>query len=299
MKKTKNIVCIGAANIDKQLYLRSELINKSSNPVSSKIVSGGVARNLAYNIGRLSNQNPILLTLVGNDKEGNHILKEANKYINLKYTKSLDNINTGMFTSVINYNGEMMCGFADMDIYDFISIEYLYERIEIIKCADCVIVDSNIPENSIQYLIQLCKSSNVPIAVIPASIEKVKNIPKNLKRIDYLIINKKEAEAFWDISLNVKSDYEKIKQISKNSEIKNIIVTNGNNDIFYTNGELSINKNVQQSSNIINDTGAGDTFSASVLFYWLENYNVDNYLEKALNNAFSTVSSVYNMPMNN
>lgn len=54
MKNSQNIVCIGAANIDKQLYLKSELVNKSSNPVSSISVSGGVARNLAYNIGKLS-----------------------------------------------------------------------------------------------------------------------------------------------------------------------------------------------------------------------------------------------------
>ncbi|MDI0185577.1 hypothetical protein QIW02_00470 [Staphylococcus aureus] len=56
MKNSQNIVCIGAANIDKQLYLKSELVNKSSNPVSSISVSGGVARNLAYNIGKLSNK---------------------------------------------------------------------------------------------------------------------------------------------------------------------------------------------------------------------------------------------------
>ncbi|WRN53020.1 hypothetical protein UM764_08315 [Staphylococcus aureus] len=56
------------------------------------------------------------------------------------------------------------------------------------------------------------------------------------------MFNKKEAEAFWNVSLNTKSDYKKIKQISKTSEIKNIVITNGNDDIFYTNGELSIFK---------------------------------------------------------
>ncbi|UMT76904.1 PfkB family carbohydrate kinase [Staphylococcus roterodami] len=101
------------------------------------------------------------------------------------------------------------------------------------------------------------------------------------------------------MSLNTKSDYKKIKQISKTSEIKNIVITNGNDDIFYTNGELSIYKNVQQSSNIINDTGAGDVFSASVFHYWLENYEVDNYLEIALFNACSTVSAIYNTSMIN
>ncbi len=87
MKNSQNIVCIGAANIDKQLYLKSELVNKSSNPVSSISVSGGVARNLAYNIGKLSNKKTILLTLLGNDKEADYILNEANKFIDLKHIK--------------------------------------------------------------------------------------------------------------------------------------------------------------------------------------------------------------------
>lgn len=299
MKNSQNIVCIGAANIDKQLYLKSELVNKSSNPVSSISVSGGVARNLAYNIGKLSNKKTILLTLLGNDKEADYILNEANKFIDLKHIKIIENMNTGMFTSVIDYNGEMICGLADMDIYNLINNKYLNEKIEVIKNADCVVVDSNIPKESIQYLIQLCGKSNIPIGIIPASIKKVRNILKNLAKIDYLIFNKKEAEAFWNVSLNTKSDYKKIKKISKTSEIKNIVITNGNDDIFYTNGELSIFKNVQQSSNIINDTGAGDVFSASVFHYWLENYEVDNYLEMALFNACSTVSTIYNTSMIN
>lgn len=211
MKNSQNIVCIGAANIDKQLYLKSELVNKSSNPVSSISVSGGVARNLAYNIGKLSNKKTILLTLLGNDKEADYILNEANKFIDLKHIKIIENMNTGMFTSVIDYNGEMICGFADMDIYNLINNKYLNEKIEVIKNADCVVVDSNIPKESIQYLIQLCGKSNIPIGIIPASIKKVRNILKNLAKIDYLIFNKKEAEAFWNVSLNTKSDYKKIK----------------------------------------------------------------------------------------
>ncbi|WP_265094314.1 PfkB family carbohydrate kinase [Staphylococcus aureus] len=133
MKNSQNIVCIGAANIDKQLYLKSELVNKSSNPVSSISVSGGVARNLAYNIGKLSNKKTILLTLLGNDKEADYILNEANKFIALKHIKIIENMNTGMFTSVIDYNGEMICGFADMDIYNLINNKYLNEKIEVIK----------------------------------------------------------------------------------------------------------------------------------------------------------------------
>lgn len=124
-------------------------------------------------------------------------------------------MNTGMFTSVIDYNGEMICGFADMDIYNLINNKYLNEKIEVIKNADCVVVDSNIPKESIQYLIQLCGKSNIPIGIIPASIKKVRNILKNLAKIDYLIFNKKEAEAFWNVSLNTKSDYKKIKKLVK------------------------------------------------------------------------------------
>ncbi len=35
----------------------------------------------------------------------------------LKHIKIIENMNTGMFTSVIDYNGEMICGFADIWIH--------------------------------------------------------------------------------------------------------------------------------------------------------------------------------------
>ncbi len=86
-----------------------------------------------------------------------------------------------------------------MDTYNLINNKYLNEKIEVIKNADCVVVDSIFPKETIQYLIQLCGRSNIPIGIIPASIKKVRNILKNLAKIDYLIFNKKEAEAFWNV----------------------------------------------------------------------------------------------------
>src|SRR5699024_12632240 len=46
------IVCIGAANLDRQLYLHSDLQLEPSNPVTSPPSIGGAARNIAESLGR-------------------------------------------------------------------------------------------------------------------------------------------------------------------------------------------------------------------------------------------------------
>ena len=47
------IICIGGANVDRKLYAKHEIANGTSNPVKSSRTVGGVARNIAENLGRL------------------------------------------------------------------------------------------------------------------------------------------------------------------------------------------------------------------------------------------------------
>ena len=47
------LFCIGAANVDRKFYVHKDLVAETSNPVTSTRSIGGVARNIAENLGRL------------------------------------------------------------------------------------------------------------------------------------------------------------------------------------------------------------------------------------------------------
>ena len=48
-----SIICIGAANVDRKFYCDTDLQSMTSNPVKSTKSIGGVARNIAENLGDL------------------------------------------------------------------------------------------------------------------------------------------------------------------------------------------------------------------------------------------------------
>ena len=62
------IVCIGAANVDRKFYVHKDLVAETSSPVTSTRSIGGVARNIAENLGG-SWRNGRFLSASGQDSE--------------------------------------------------------------------------------------------------------------------------------------------------------------------------------------------------------------------------------------
>ena len=72
------IICIGGANIDRKIYGKQKLLFGTSNPATLSESCGGVARNISENLSRLG-FDVILLTGVGDDKEGQWLIEETKK----------------------------------------------------------------------------------------------------------------------------------------------------------------------------------------------------------------------------
>src|SRR3954466_3660607 len=102
------IVCIGGANLDRKLRPLSKLKMATSNPARQDESFGGVARNIAENLARLSA--PVaLLTVVGDDSSGRALLEHAeNIGIDTRGTLRLSGTCSGTYTAVLDDHGEMM-----------------------------------------------------------------------------------------------------------------------------------------------------------------------------------------------
>ena len=75
LQEESSIVCIGGANTDRKARSNQKVRLYSSNPVKTTEVCGGVARNFAENLSRLG-YNTSLMTSIGDDKEGNWMLRK-------------------------------------------------------------------------------------------------------------------------------------------------------------------------------------------------------------------------------
>jgi pseudouridine kinase len=135
------VVVIGGANID----LRG--IN---------VGSGGVGRNIAHNLALL-NVPVTLLSAVGDDGEGIRILEETGKAgVKVEQMIISGEHPTGIYLAILDEKGEMEVAVSDMQILEEITVEYLRSKAYLIKGSKIVVMDTNIPEESIEYVVDLC-----------------------------------------------------------------------------------------------------------------------------------------------
>lgn len=136
LPENKEFICIGGANVDRKYIVKDQLQMGTSNPTTSLQSIGGVARNIAENLGRLGNT-VRLLTVVGNDMEYASIEKASSHWMNLFSVEKFVNYSTGTYSAVLDQQGEMLFALANMDIYDQLTVEYMKNKRLILPMRKC------------------------------------------------------------------------------------------------------------------------------------------------------------------
>lgn len=293
LNETRPIVCIGGANVDRKFYAKERIINGTSNPVRSSQSVGGVARNIAENLGRMGEE-VIFLSVSGNDSNWKEINDLSSPFMNLDYVAQFEDASTGSYTAVLNMDGNLEIALADMDIYDWITPELLAKNSALLRKARCIIVDLNCPSETIEFLCSFSLKYQIPIAVIPVSAPKMKRLPQNIGSVTWLITNVDETEAFLNCRIENAEDWQ--RAVGKWLELgaENVIITNG------ATGVMAGGKNEPirhfpsiNTPDVVDVTGAGDSFCAGVLFSWLQNKPFDVVVRSGIVNAHKTLLSNY------
>jgi len=176
------VVVIGGANIDLRGRPGGVVLERhTSNPGRINVDSGGVGRNIAHNLALL-NVPVTLLSAVGDDGEGIRILEETGKAgVKMEQMIISGEHPTGIYLAILDEKGEMEVAVSDMRILEEITVEYLRSKAYLIKGSKIVVMDTNIPEESIEYVVGLCNEVKVPLLIEPVSVEKAKKLRKILE----------------------------------------------------------------------------------------------------------------------
>lgn len=291
--ETSPIICIGGANVDRKFYSQSEMVSETSNPVKSSRTVGGVARNIAENLGRLGEE-VTLISASGNDSEWKEIYDLSSSFMNLEHVYQSENLSTGSYTAVLDMNGDLSIALADMDVFEHITPELLMKNSRILKKAKCIVVDLNCPRETIDFLCFFTTKHNIPLVIIPVSSPKMNRLPKNLSAVSWLIVNKDETETFMNIRINSKEDWESSVKKWLDLGVKNVIVTNGSKGVITgtENGEIHYVSAIKTPM-VVDVTGAGDSFCSGVIYSWLQRKEIDYIIKSGLVNAHKTIMSKY------
>ncbi len=287
----KPIICIGGANVDRKYYAKHKIINGTSNPVTSSRTVGGVARNIAENLGRLGEE-VAFISVRGSDSEWNEIHDASSPYMNLDHVAEIENSSTGSYTAVLDKNGDLSIALADMDIFKEITPALLNKNSELLKTAKSIVVDLNCPGETINYLCSFASENNIPLIIIPVSSPKMERLPTDLNAVSWLIVNKDETETFMDITLDNEQDWKHSVEKWLALGVKNVIVTNGSKGVVVGSEENGIRFfPAIETKAVVDVTGAGDSFCSGVIYSWLQNKELDYIIQSGLVNSHKTILS--------
>ena len=261
----KPIVCVGAAIVDLNFRCIAEPILHTSNPATLERSPGGVVRNIAHHLALLGL--PVeLVTVLGKDVDGEWLSKqciEAN--ISLSHSLRTD-MATGTFVAITTPLGELEIGAVATHTEQFLTIEFLNSKLQLLQNASIVIADCNLSTDTLLWLVHTCEQFNIPLIVETVSVSKALKLKKALPA--KLLLVKPNLDEFSVICNNNDSTLEeKITQLH-NQGIENIWLSKGAEGSVFSDG-ISLTKIAAPKVQILDVSGAGDAAVAGWVFAWL------------------------------
>ncbi|MEG1459088.1 MAG: carbohydrate kinase [Acetivibrio sp.] len=260
LQEENYITVVGAVNVDISGTPDQQLMDGDSNPGKMRISFGGVGRNIAENISRLGGHAE-MITVLGDDFYAAEIEKSCRTLgIELQHTLRVTGESTSTYLCINNEKGDMAVAVSDMGIYEKLTPEYLESKMPMINKGRLLVIDANIPEESIVYLAEMC---SVPIFAEPVSTRKALKFSKVLNRIYLLKPNLLELELLSGRQVKNKKELDLAMDILLEKGVKNLTVSMGSNGVYY--GTKEGKKHYPcLPCKVVNTTGCGDALMGAI-----------------------------------
>ena len=264
--KRNKFICFGAVHFDHILQLKSKYYNNRTNPIYYRDQLGGVAYNISSKLAYLKVKSELISLNIQNIKK-NKIFKSKIKFtaINNKYFDR-------SYTSILNSKGKMILGLANMNNYEK---KFSLKKLRNYKNTK-IILDLNFSKKNINSIITKYSSNN-QIYVCGTSAHKVYKIKHLLSKINFLFLNQKEANKLS----NKKSINNSMKYLIKKNKNLTIVISNGKNKAIAYNNRILYYSNPPKI-NTVNENGAGDAMSATIIYLLNKNLNFEESFAKGL-----------------
>ncbi len=291
-QEKKGIAVIGGANIDIKGRSKNIVQWATSNPGTIRVAHGGVGRNIAHYLGLL-NIPVTFLGVVGDDDEGREILEKL-RYAGVKTGEIIQSKKdqTGKYLAISDEKGNMQVAVSDTMIMKRVTPRYLIAKAGIILKSRFVIIDTNLTTQAIHYIAYLCARKNIPLIVDPVSVVKSRKLLGVLSKIDYLTPNISELTALTGITIRTTSDRQRAMQELIKKGVKNIVLTNGAQEVFLFSPEYPQGKLLSiRKRKVIDSTGAGDALVAGMAYGLYHRYTLFHAVQVGLILSSLTVTS--------
>ncbi len=265
-------VVVGGVNVDIGGRSFAPLVAADSNPGRVTVSLGGVGRNIAHNLSLLGTD-VRLLTAYGEDAHGAQVAASCSELgIDLSHALRTADAPTSTYLYLADNRGEMALAVSDMSICDRISPSYLASQLPLLQNAQVVVADTNIPQESLEFLAENC---NVPLFIDPVSTIKAEKIRGILPGIHTLKPNALEAELLSGVPIHGPEDTRQAAKKLLELGIHRVFISMGGSGVCAAMGDKCVIL-PPLPGNRVNTTGCGDAFMAALTWAYLEGMDLEH-----------------------
>jgi ribokinase len=212
-------------------------------------VPGGKGANQAVAAARLG-ADVTMIGRVGDDHFGQQILRNFEEnHVHIDYVKPVTHMESGTAHIVLaeGDNSIVMVKAANNEV----TPTYVEEALDVIRSSDMVLVQQEIPAETVVYVSKMCAKYQIPLLFNPAPAREVE--ASVIENATYITPNEHEAAIM-------------IKDMSLQEALRKypnkLFVTEGSNGVRYFDGEQEVVVPTYKVE-AVDTTGAGDTFNAA------------------------------------
>lgn len=263
-------VVIGSAGIDIGGMPYDALVEGGTSEGRAVWSLGGVGRNVAHNL-RLLGIGTKLITALGNDTYARRIIESCEEAgIELADSLKTAKADTSVYLYIADEQGNRKLAVSDTRIYENLTANFVTAKMELLNKARMVILDTNIPEETIA---QVCARCRAPVFALPVSVKSAGRLLEVLDRISVVVCHKAEAEALSGIRIHDKDTLERAADIIMEKGVKNVFILAEKGGVYcacYDEQFMQSRIGTEQ----VSLSGAEDAFMAGVVLGYMKHMGV-------------------------
>lgn len=259
-------VVVGGVNLDIGGRPFAPLVAADSNPGRVRMSLGGVGRNIAHNLALLG-VDVRLLTAFGDDLNAQRIAASCGELgIDISQCLTVPGGATSTYLFLSEQGGDMALAVSDMEIYAHMTPAFLSSRIKLLQNAQLVVVDTNIPAESIAWL---AENLRLPVFADPVSTAKAEKLRPVLGKLHTLKPNQLEAELLSGVAITGEDSLRQAAEVLLGTGLRRVFISLGGGGMFAAdhNGCCHV---PCCPGEMVNTTGCGDAGMAAIAWAYLE-----------------------------
>ncbi len=243
---------VGSINMD--MTVKAERIPLKGETLKGwdlQYIPGGKGANQAVAMAMLGAEVK-MFGCVGDDAAGESLVKNLRDTgVETGHIKVVPGVPTGLAMITVGENDNTIIVVAGTN--DHVDIDYVNEVKDSILECEIVLLQHEIPQETVEYVIALCADSGVKVVLNPGPARPVKQ--ETLEKVTYLTPNEHEAVILFGRDISFEEMMKKYPE--------KLVITQGSRGVStcLKSGEVILVP--ARKSNVVDTTGAGDTLNGA------------------------------------